>query len=80
MHPKATARAPNPQTKLEAVLEENPKWRLLEKVLAEVRRDYQANKKSKDDSSRETGSTEQGGGPTNVLVMVKDEKTLCVSY
>lgn len=55
---------------LEAVLEENPKWKLLEKVLSEVRQDYQEKQKKRHQSE------EEEEGPTNVLVMVKDEKTL----
>ena len=62
--PKPTKKVPKPVAKLKPVLEENPKWRLLRKVLDEIQEDYEVKKSLKDD------------GPVNVLVMVKDERTL----
>jgi len=62
--PKPTKKVPKPVAKLKPILEENPKWRLLRKLLDEIQEDYEGKKKSADD------------GPTNVLVMVKDERTL----
>jgi DNA excision repair protein ERCC-4 len=64
--PKPTPKVPKPVAKLKPVLEENPKWRLFRKVLDEVKQDYEEKKKHRDET----------GGPTNVLVMVKDERTL----
>ena len=61
--PKPTKKVPKPVAKLQPILEENPKWRLLRKVLEEIEQDYQENKSSAE-------------GPTNVLVMVNDERTL----
>ena len=66
--PKPTTKVPKPVAVLKPVLEENPKWRLLRKVLDEVQKDYEEKKK--------TRGEEAVFGPTNVLVMVKDERTL----
>lgn len=55
-----TAKVPNPLSTLVPVLEENPKWRLLRKVLGEIRDE------TRDETLRQ---------PT-VLVLVKEEKTV----
>jgi DNA excision repair protein ERCC-4 len=65
--PKPTKKVPKPVAVLKPVLEENPKWRLLRKVLDEIQEDYEEKKKKSD------GGME---GPVNVLVMVKDDRTL----
>ena len=64
--PKPTVKIPKPVAILKPVLEENPKWRLLRKVLDEIQQDHEE-KKEPDDNHE---------GPVNVLVMVKDERTL----
>jgi DNA excision repair protein ERCC-4 len=64
--PKPTLQVPKPVAKLKPVLEENPKWRLLRNVLDEIQQDYEEKKQHRDET----------GGPANVLVMVKDERTL----
>lgn len=64
--PKPTKKVPKPVAVLKPVLEENPKWRLLRKILDEIQEDYEGKKKSVDGND----------GPVNVLVMVKDERTL----
>jgi DNA excision repair protein ERCC-4 len=61
-----TAPAPAAHAKLVAVLEENPKWKLLRKVLDEIKQDYDSTKQAQNDND----------GPCSVLVMVKDERTL----
>ena len=61
--PKPTQEIPSPVGKLIPVLEENPKWRLLKKVLLEIEEIEQ------EQSSRR----EQ---PATILVMVKDERTV----
>jgi DNA excision repair protein ERCC-4 len=60
--PKATKKVPNPVAKLKPVLEENPKWRLLRHIIKEIHEDY----------SKKTKTL----GPVNVLIMVKDERTV----
>lgn len=64
--PKPTTKVPKPVAVLKPILEENPKWRLLRKVLDEVQEDYEEKKRTRDKAI----------GSTNVLVMVKDERTL----
>ena len=77
VHPKASEKAPNPQVELETVLEENPKWKLLERVIGEVRKDFQEKKSKRTHDDKWNCSWHSGGrGPANVLVMVKDDKTL----
>ena len=58
---KPTAQVPKPVSKLKPVLEENPKWRLLKKVLDEIQE-----KEAKREQIR----------PSTILVMVKDERTV----
>lgn len=60
---RPTVQIPDPVAQLEPVLEENLKWRLLKKVLGEIREDYD----NKDAA---------GEGPTNVLVLGKDDKSV----
>jgi DNA excision repair protein ERCC-4 len=60
-HKQPTAQIPNPVSKLKPVLEENPKWRLLKKVLDEIQE-----KEAKREHIR----------PATILVMVKDERTV----
>jgi DNA excision repair protein ERCC-4 len=62
--PLPTSKIPNPIAELVTVLEENPKWKLLKSVLQEIREQDEG----KEDVSRD--------GPANILVMVKDDKTL----
>lgn len=62
--PKATRKEPNPPARLEAVLEENPKWKLLSQVLLEIQQEH------------EKQSSKLAQQPTTILVMVKDERTL----
>jgi DNA excision repair protein ERCC-4 len=57
-----TEQIPNPVAKLEPVLEENPKWRLLKHVVKEIHEEYARQAKSQ--------------GPVNVLIMAKDERTV----
>jgi len=64
--PKPTDEVPQPIGKLIPILEENPKWRLLKKVLFEIE---EIEKKQ----SQTLGSHEQ---PTTILVMVKDERSV----
>lgn len=63
VRPQPTKKEPNPPAQLETVLEENPKWKLLQQVLTEIRQEYE---------KQET----KAEGPTTVLVMVKDDRTL----
>ena len=70
-YPSAKAAAAKPHSgatttgaKLVAVLEENPKWKLLRKVLIEIRQEYARKTKAENE------------GPCTVLVMVNDERTL----
>lgn len=63
--PAPTAEVPKPVSQLVTVLEENPKWKLLKTILHEIRQEDEA--KRKDDGC---------GAVTNILVMVKDDKTL----
>jgi len=51
------------------VLEPNPKWKLLEQVLKEIRQDY-------DEKYGEHNDSGVSFGPVNVLVMVQDDRTL----
>lgn len=60
--PKPTKKVPNPVARLEPILEENPKWRLLLHIVKEIHDEY----------TKKTKTI----GPVNVLIMVKDEKTL----
>eukprot|EP00977_Amphora_coffeiformis_P017512 scaffold5771_cov171-Amphora_coffeaeformis.AAC.29 len=60
---KPTKKEPNPPAKLETILEENPKWKLLQQVLTEIRQEYEKQEVKPE-------------GPTTILVMVKDDRTL----
>lgn len=64
---KPTAAVPQPVGKLVPVLEENPKWRLLRKVLTEIE-EAEAKRKKKKTSSFARQST--------IVVMVKDDRTV----
>lgn len=59
-----TPQVPNPVSKLIPVLEENPKWRLLRTLLAEIRQ------------KEETSKRALTGIPATILVMVKDANTV----
>jgi DNA excision repair protein ERCC-4 len=59
-----TAKIPNPVGKLIPVLEENPKWRLLKKVLGEIQQE----------GEDKPGNPDRR--PATILVMVKDERTV----
>lgn len=61
--PKPTEEVPKPVGKLIPVLEENPKWRLLKKVLLEI-------------EEIENESSSKREYPATILVMVKDERTV----
>jgi DNA excision repair protein ERCC-4 len=60
---KPSKKEANPPARLETMLEENPKWILLKKVLTEIREAHEQ-------------TEEKAEGPTTVLVVVKDERTL----
>ena len=61
--PKPTKKLPTPVARLEPILEENPKWRLLRQIIKEIH----------DESSKSTNKLRL---PVNVLIMVNDEKTV----
>jgi DNA excision repair protein ERCC-4 len=61
-HKPPTAQVPNPVSKFNPVLEENPKWRTLKKVLDEIQ--------------VKEAKREQMIRPSTILVMVKDEHTV----
>jgi DNA excision repair protein ERCC-4 len=63
-----TEQVPQPVAVLKPVLEENLKWKLLRKVLAEIREEHE---KKQDCVDRDDWQ-----GPTNVLVMAKDQKSV----
>lgn len=62
VRPKPTKNVPNPVAKLEPILEENPKWRLLRQIVKEIH----------DETAKSTKTT----APVNVLIMVKDETSV----
>lgn len=62
--PLPTEQVPNPVLKCQPVLEESPKWRLLRNILSEIREKFE-----KEQVSRTPG-------PTNILVLVKDDRTM----
>ena len=66
--PKPTKDIPQPVGKLIPVLEENPKWRLLKKVLLEIQE--METEKEQSSSRREH--------PVTIMVVVKDERTVNV--
>jgi len=70
---KPTAKVPKPVAKLNLILEETPKWRLLKQVLLEVQEEE--NKKREKNNSVDVENGESGS-PVTVLVMIKDEKSL----
>jgi DNA excision repair protein ERCC-4 len=65
---RPTEQVPQPVAVLKPVLEENLKWKLLRKVLAEIREEHE---KKQDCVDRDDWQ-----GPTNVLVMAKDQKSV----
>lgn len=65
---RPTEQVPHPVALLKPVLEENLKWKLLRKVLAEIREEHE---KKQDSIERDDWQ-----GPTNVLVMAKDQKSV----
>ena len=68
---KPSAKVKKPVAQLIPVLEETPKWKLLKQVLEEI--EEEENKKRQDDKS---ACSDILGSPVNVLVMIKDEKSL----
>ncbi len=64
--PKPTENVPQPVGKLIPVLEENPKWRLLKKVLLEI-------EEIETDQEQSSGRREH---PATIMVVVKDERTV----
>lgn len=64
--PKPTEDVPEPMGKLIPVLEENPKWRLLKKVLLEI----------EEIESKRQQSVSRRGQPAIIMVVVKDERTV----
>lgn len=66
IHPKPTAEIPNPVSQCQTLLEENPKWRLLQQVLLEIKSEFH----------KQTSNQDLGHGPTQILILVKDERTL----
>ena len=71
MSSRPNKRVPEPVRKINIVLEENPKWRLLRRALAEIWAEWNRGGGSQ-------GRMESSAGGATVLVMVKDEKTLHV--
>jgi DNA excision repair protein ERCC-4 len=69
---RPTAKVAKPVAKLKPVLEETPKWKLLRQVLGEIQEEEVKKKETKNES----GNSNLEAGPVNVLVMVKDEKTV----
>ena len=63
---RPTSMVPNPVSHLVPILEENPKWKLLRSVMQEVEQDYRDHHADEKDSV----------GPTTVLVMAKDDRTV----
>jgi DNA excision repair protein ERCC-4 len=63
--PKPTKQIPNPVSQLKSMLEENPKWRLVLNILNEIR----------DEDCKQNPVTTEGS-IKNVLIMVKDERTV----
>ena len=57
-------------SKLVAVLEENPKWKLLRSVLDEIQAEYNSEEKQEYDEE------DMVEGPSSVLVVVKDDRTV----
>lgn len=58
---------------LNPVLEENPKWILLKQVLNEIKDDINKNKNNQGNDDYITMTND---GPTNIIIMVKDDKTV----
>mmetsp|Transcript_43823 Transcript_43823/g.133399 ORF Transcript_43823/g.133399 Transcript_43823/m.133399 type:complete len:840 (-) Transcript_43823:1071-3590(-) len=73
--PRPTKDVPKPIARLKPILEENPKWRLLRQVLTEVRKEWQERIVQKMMSNRCNAGIHTAGG-AQVLIVVKDEKTL----
>lgn len=72
-----TADAPKPVAQLVTVLEENPKWKLLKSVLHEIRQEDHDNQCKKSRDGTKSDADECGSySKKNILVMVKDNKTL----
>ncbi|KAI2493524.1 hypothetical protein MHU86_21035 [Fragilaria crotonensis] len=62
VRPKPTQNVPDLVAKLEPILEENPKWRLLRQIVKEIH----------DETAKSPNTT----APVNVLIMVKDETSV----
>lgn len=77
--PRPTRDIPDPVARLKPVLEENPKWRLLREVLTEVRKEWNEGRKhtqgERGDNIEDSNVAYTNGG-SQVLIVVKDEKTL----
>jgi DNA excision repair protein ERCC-4 len=69
---RPTAKVAKPVAKLTPILEETPKWKLLRQVLGEIQEEELKLK----GRMNESGNIHSAPGPVNVLVMVKDEKTV----
>ena len=65
--PKPTEDVPQPVGKLVPILEENPKWRLLKKVLLEI---------EEIETKLEQFVSSSRGQPATIVVVVKDERTV----
>ena len=73
VHGKPTAKVKKPVARLKPVLEETPKWKLLKQVLGEIQEEENKKRENTKSSSDDNGGC---GSPVNVLVMIKDEKSL----
>ena len=68
---KPSAKVKKPVAQLKAVLEETPKWKLLKQVLEEIQEEENKNRQDE-----KTAFSDNLDSPVNVLVMIKDEKSL----
>ena len=74
---KPTASIPNPVCKLNPVLEEIPKWKLLRQTLTKIKFDWEKRKEYKNQQyTKETDHRHRTTVGARVLVMVKDNRTL----
>lgn len=64
-----------PMARLVPVLEENPKWKLLKQILAEIKEEYD-NSQSQREKQEQQCDNDEDLGPTTVLVMVNDDRTV----
>jgi len=73
--PTKTKSNPRPIGKIQPILEENPKWKLLNEVLSEIRQDYET-RKANSNFSDDSYSPFQSRGGTDILILVKEQRTL----